>query len=77
MASDIRTWINLYAKALGADKLSEAEVDAVLELAGVAAHASERTAAPVSCWLAAAMGIDPSVALTIAKEVAASMDPTS
>ena len=43
----------------------------MLELAGEAAHASQRTAAPVSCWLAAAAGLSPAEALDLARTVAA------
>ena len=31
-------------------------MDAILELAAVAAHASERTAAPVACWIGGMAG---------------------
>ena len=37
--------------ALGVAPPSEADIGVLLELAGTAAHASERTAAPSSCWL--------------------------
>ena len=36
-----------------ASRCRREEIDAILALAGVAAHASERIAAPVACWLAA------------------------
>lgn len=35
------------------------EFEALLGLAATAAHASERIAAPVACWLSAKAGIDP------------------
>jgi hypothetical protein len=38
-------------------------------MAGVAAHASERTAAPLACWLAGRAGLSPAEALSIAQEV--------
>ena len=41
----------------------------MLALAGVAAHGSERIAAPVSTWLAARAGMDLEEALRIAREV--------
>ena len=47
-----REWIARYAAALGVPAPDDADVDSILEIAGVAAHASERTAAPVACWLA-------------------------
>jgi hypothetical protein len=61
------TWIERYAAALGVDAPSAEEVDALLALAGVAAHASERTAAPLSCWLAARARLEPAEALARAE----------
>ena len=42
----------------------------VLDLAGDAAHSSERIAAPVACWLAASAGVDLEEAMQLAREVA-------
>jgi hypothetical protein len=50
-------WIAAYAAALGLRAPTQAEMDAVLALASTAAHASERRAAPIACWLAATAGI--------------------
>ena len=66
-----REWIALYAAALGVPAPDDADVDSILEMAGVAAHASERTAAPVACWLAALSGRDPESALALARTVGA------
>jgi hypothetical protein len=49
-------WIAGFAKALGVDPPSPREVAIILDLAGVAAHASERTAAPVACWIGGQTG---------------------
>jgi hypothetical protein len=62
-------WIAAFAADLGVDAPDEAAVDALLELAGVAAHASERTSAPVACWLAAIAGLPPSEALARARTI--------
>jgi Domain of unknown function (DUF6457) len=75
MAPDAGTWIERYANELGVAKLHDQDVEALLALASVAAHASERTAAPLSCWLAATAGISPSDALAIAKKLAGEMAP--
>ncbi|MDA8294794.1 MAG: DUF6457 domain-containing protein [Actinomycetota bacterium] len=72
MATDVRTWIDAYAAALGVAPLPDADVGPLLELAGAAAHAAERTAAPLSCWLAATAGVTPTVALEQARALAAS-----
>jgi len=50
-------WLDRLAAVLGVDAPTEQEVDELLALAGTAAHASERTAAPVSCWLVARAGV--------------------
>lgn len=63
-----REWITTYAAALGVPAPDDAAVEAILELAGAAAHASERTAAPVACWLAAASGQTPQSALALARD---------
>jgi hypothetical protein len=67
---DARGWLEAYAEALGLEPPSAEDVETLLALAGVAAHASERQAAPVSCWLAAVAGVDPARALTVARELA-------
>lgn len=51
-----REWIEKFARAIGAEPPTESEVTAILDLAGVAAHASERPAAPVACWMAGRSG---------------------
>ena len=47
-------WIEAFADAIGLPAPDKDHVDAILELAASAAHASERTAAPVAAWLAGA-----------------------
>ena len=62
-------WIAQFAQALGRPAPSEAEMAAVLELASVAAHSSERRAAPIACWLSALAGVDPAEALRLAESL--------
>jgi hypothetical protein len=59
-------WIDRYAAAIGVEPPSPAEVVTLLELAGTAAHASHRQAAPVACWLAARAGLTADDALEAA-----------
>ncbi len=66
-------WIAAYATRLGLDAPAPAEIEALLALAGVAAHASERQAAPISTWLAARAGLSPEQALAVARELAAEL----
>ena len=49
-------WLAAYAEKLGVPAPTKDELKAVLDLAGEAAHSSERIAAPVACWLAARAG---------------------
>jgi hypothetical protein len=62
-------WIAAYAAALGRPAPTQEEMDAMLELASVAAHASERRAAPIACWLAAAAGVGLDEARSLARAV--------
>ncbi len=68
------SWIARFAEALDIDPPSEDEVSLLLELAGVAAHTSERTAAPIACWLAARAGVAPGDALAVARRLAATLE---
>jgi hypothetical protein len=45
-------WIEGFARELGVEAPSEEQVGELLELAATAAHASERTAAPIACFMA-------------------------
>jgi hypothetical protein len=62
-------WLVAYADKLGVAAPTKDELNAVLDLAGEAAHASERIAAPVACWLAARAGVELHEAMRLAKEV--------
>jgi hypothetical protein len=66
-----RQWLAAYAQRLGVEAPTEDELETVLGLAGVAAHSSERIAAPVACWLAAKAGVGLDEAMTLARQVAA------
>lgn len=62
-------WLAAFADRLGVPAPDPADVDTLLELAGVAAHASERTAAPIACWLVGRTGMAPTDALAVAREI--------
>ena len=64
-----REWIAAYAGQMGVEPPTEEEFAAILELAGHAAHASERMAAPVACWLAARTGRSARDSLIAARSV--------
>jgi len=62
-------WLERFATQLGIEAPSEETTAALLDLAGVAAHASERTAAPIACFLVGLTGLEPAAALEAAKRV--------
>jgi hypothetical protein len=66
---DAHAWLAAYAEELGVGAPTEEEIEQLLALAGVAAHSSERIAAPIACWLAARAGAEPEHALTLARRV--------
>ncbi len=68
---EAREWIERFAGSLGTEPPSGEEVEQLLAMAGIAAHASERIAAPVSCWIAACAGVSLEDALAAAKQLAA------
>ncbi|MGV1047719.1 MAG: DUF6457 domain-containing protein [Solirubrobacterales bacterium] len=49
-------WVERFAREIGLDGPSPEDIKEVLRLAAAAAHASERTAAPVASWLAGRTG---------------------
>ena len=63
-------WIESYAKRLSVAPPSSDEFKAILDLAAEAAHASERVAAPVACWVSARAGVSLEEALAAARAVA-------
>jgi hypothetical protein len=63
-------WIAAFAAAVGRPAPTQQEIDAVLALASTAAHASERRAAPIACWLAASAGVPLAEAQVFAEQVA-------
>jgi hypothetical protein len=68
-------WIDQYARALGLPAPDASEIAAILQLASVAAHASERLAAPVACYLAARAGRSLEEAQAIADALSAGEPP--
>jgi hypothetical protein len=70
MSCSEQDWLRAFAGELGVAPPSDEEREQLLALAGVAAHASERTAAPISCWLAGCAGVTARAALEAARRVA-------
>ena len=53
---DGKEYVRALAARLGVEPLDDATIDTLLELAGVAAHSSERIAAPLACYLVGKAG---------------------
>jgi hypothetical protein len=51
-----REWIDAFCAEIGAEPPSGDDFKEILDLAAVAAHASERIAAPVACYVGGAAG---------------------
>jgi Domain of unknown function (DUF6457) len=64
-----KEWISAFAERLDVPPPTPAEFSTLLDVAGEAAHSSERVAAPVACWVAAQAGVSPDEALRIAREL--------
>jgi hypothetical protein len=64
-----KQWIAAFAERVGTEPPTNDEWSALLDLAGEAAHSSERVAAPVACWVAAQAGVPPAEALEAAREL--------
>jgi 1,6-anhydro-N-acetylmuramate kinase len=62
-------WLAAYAEKLGIPAPTKDELKAVLDLAGVAAHSSQRIAAPVATWMAGRAGLDLDEAMRRAQQV--------
>ncbi len=60
-------WIDAYCARLGVAPPSAEDRAAVLALAGVAAHSSERIAAPIACWIVGREGVTLERAMEVAK----------
>lgn len=62
-------WLQAFCERIGVEPPSEEEAAELLELAAVAAHSSERPAAPLACWAAGRAGRPVTEFLDIAREV--------
>ena len=63
-------WIRTFAEQIGRNPPDQKEMDEILRLASIAAHASERIAAPLACYLAGTTERPISQLITLAEGVA-------
>lgn len=64
---EVTEWCRAFASAAGVEPPTDQEIDDLLALAAIAAHASARQAAPITCWLAAKGGMSLDAALALAQ----------
>lgn len=57
------------SERLGTDPPTDEERETLLAMAGVAAHSSERWAAPLACWMAGRAGVAPDEAAAVVREI--------
>ena len=65
--AEVTQWCERFAATAGVDPPTDKEIDDLLALAAIAAHASARQAAPLTCWLAAKGGMTITAALDAAR----------
>lgn len=63
-------FVAAFAAAAGAPAPTEEEIGLLLELAAVAAHSSERIAAPLCCYVAGQTGRPPAELLELVRGIA-------
>ena len=66
-----KAWIASFSRELGVEPPTAEQFGAILDLAAEAAHASERVAAPVACWVSARAGRPLEESLALAREISA------
>ncbi len=76
MTLTTREWVELFAREIGTEPPDDEVASSLLRLAGIAAHASERTAAPISCWLVGRANTEPATALVIGERLASELGGT-
>lgn len=67
-------FLDAFAAEVGAPAPSAEERDALLALASVAAHGSERLAAPLACWMGGVSGRSAAELLAAARRLVAAAE---
>jgi hypothetical protein len=62
-------WLTAFAEKIGAPAPDRDQMDEILRLAAVAAHASERIAAPIACYLTGIAGRSLDEAIDAAEQI--------
>ena len=67
---DREQWVATFCRLIGVPPPSPEEMDALLKLAAIATHASERPAAPLACWAAGRSGRSAAELQKVAESIA-------
>jgi len=67
----VEEFLAAFAAEIGVQAPLGEQSTALLEVASIAAHASQRTAAPLACWMGGASGMPIAELLAAAQRVAA------
>lgn len=70
----VSEFLAAFAAEVGTPAPGRHDIDALLELAGIAAHASERRAAPLACWMGGASDLSADELLAAARRIAPPAD---
>lgn len=70
----VTEFLEAFAAEVGAPPPTPQEVEALLAVASIAAHGSERLAAPLACWIGGASGRPPAELLAAAQRVVPGVD---
>jgi hypothetical protein len=62
-------WLRAFCAEVGVDPPTASEEEQLLALASIAAHSSERPAAPLACWVAGKTGRPPEELREIARRI--------
>jgi hypothetical protein len=62
-------WVRAFCAEIGVDAPTAEEEAQLLELASIAAHSSERPAAPLACWAVGKTGRTPGELRDIARRI--------
>ncbi|HEX4751730.1 MAG TPA: DUF6457 domain-containing protein [Solirubrobacterales bacterium] len=62
-------WLHEFCERIGAEPPTHDEIAQLLELAAIAAHDSERPAAPLACWAAGRTDRSPDELREIARQI--------
>ena len=68
-------WIRTFVQEIGGPQPDEQQMDEILRLASIAAHASERKAAPIACYLAGRTGTPLARVIAVAEGVVGDEGP--